>query len=80
MEVIRPNQKFVRISQSLLDWKKADMPMTLSNVYELAVDINMTKKIELHESEPVCHWGTAIYRVEEDGKLVYLKDKFDTSD
>ena len=79
MELIKPNQRYARISQSLLDWRKPDMPFTLSNMYELAVDINMTKKIELHESEPAAFWGTGVYRVEDDGKLVYLKDNFDTS-
>lgn len=79
MELIKQGSRYARISQSLLDWRTPGMPMTLSNMYELAIDINMKHRIELHESEPVAHWGTAVYRVEDDGRLVYVKDNFDTS-
>ncbi len=73
------NPKFVRIEQGLLDWKKPDMLFTLNNIYELAVDINMTSKIETFDEEPTARWGTGVYKVEDTGALVYLKDKFDTS-
>ncbi len=73
-------KRYVRITQSVLNWVPEERSLTLTQALATAHDLGKEDHLLLTEGAlPELRWGSGIYEVQADDTLRLVKSKFDTS-
>lgn len=73
------NRRYVRVSQALLDWMPNRGSLNVEELTKLAEDLGKEDYLYFDNEVPRLLYASIIYEITNEGRLLYVKDKLDTS-